>query len=95
MGGEDKPSNIVLLCSRCHSEGPNVTDPEIMWDWIKAYKVPFYETFWSLLGQREYEFIYKKSIIAEIKEVMKSANITDEEVVLEKFKAISQEALRK
>ena len=26
-----------MLCKRCHADGPNVTDPEIMWDWIKAY----------------------------------------------------------
>lgn len=32
LGGEDTPGNIVLLCKRCHAEGPNVRDPEIMWD---------------------------------------------------------------
>ena len=36
FGGEDAPHNIVLLCKRCHVDGPNVTDPEIMWDWIRA-----------------------------------------------------------
>ena len=46
LGGEDAPHNIVLLCKRCHVDGPNVTDPEIMWDWIRAYGVPLYETFW-------------------------------------------------
>lgn len=30
LGGKDEPSNLVLLCKRCHAEGPNVTDPEIM-----------------------------------------------------------------
>ncbi len=37
LGGEDKPSNLVLLCRRCHLENPNVLDPEIMWDWLRAY----------------------------------------------------------
>ena len=41
LGGPDAPENIVLLCKRCHAEGPNVKDPEIMWDWLKAYAVPF------------------------------------------------------
>lgn len=50
LGGTDEPSNIVLLCKRCHREGPNVTDPEIMWDWIRAYRVPFLETFWIIRG---------------------------------------------
>ncbi len=31
-GGEDTPSNFVLLCKRCHLDNPNVADPEIMWD---------------------------------------------------------------
>ncbi|MFR6162100.1 HNH endonuclease [Mediterraneibacter gnavus] len=30
LGGEDIPSNHVLLCSRCHLDNPNVADPEIM-----------------------------------------------------------------
>jgi len=66
LGGKDCPENIVLLCERCHAEGPNVTDPEVMWDWIKAYKVPFYETFWSIRGMKEYEFIYKKKVSEEL-----------------------------
>ena len=41
LGGPDAPENIVLLCKRCHAEWPNVKDPEIMWDWLKAYAVPF------------------------------------------------------
>ena len=49
LGGEDAPHNIVLLCKRCHADGPNVTDAEIMWDWIRAYSVPFYETFWTII----------------------------------------------
>ena len=69
LGGRDEPANIVLLCSRCHAEGPNISDPEIMWDWIRAYGVPFYETFWSLRGMREYKFIYRKSVVSEIKDI--------------------------
>lgn len=58
LSGKDTPSNFVLLCKRCHREGPNVADPDIMWDWIKSYKVSFYDTFWFLQGLDEYENIY-------------------------------------
>ncbi len=75
LGGKDCAENIVLLCKRCHAEGPNVTDPEIMWDWIKAYKVPFYETFWSIRGMKEYEFMYKKKVSEELKYILTQIGI--------------------
>ena len=55
LNGEDVPSNFVLLCSRCHLNNPNVADPEVMWDWLRAYKVSFYDTFWIVQGMKEYE----------------------------------------
>lgn len=66
LGGKDEPSNLVLLCARCHKENPNVGDPEIMWDWLKAYKVPFYDTLWSILGLKEYHFIYNRSFYDDL-----------------------------
>ncbi|NFG41630.1 HNH endonuclease [Clostridium botulinum] len=87
LGGEDKPSNFVLLCNRCHVENPNVLDPEIMWDWIYAYKTPFYDTFWFLQGAKEYKKIYNKSISEEIIE----RNINDEKII----KNILEEEIRK
>ena len=66
LGGRDEPANLVLLCARCHAENPNVTDPEIMWDRLKAYKVPFYDTLWSILGLKEYRFIYKRSFFEDL-----------------------------
>ena len=62
LEGRSKPENLVLLCKRCHADGPNVSDPEIMWDWIK----PFYDMFWKIIGAREYEFIYHKTLAQEI-----------------------------
>ena len=58
LQGVDAPSNLVLLCKKCHLENPNVSDPEIMWDWLKAYSTTFYDTFWLNEGLKEYEFIY-------------------------------------
>lgn len=66
LGGTDGPDNFVLLCKRCHPESPNVTDKEIMWDWMKAYKISYYDAFWIARGMMEYEFIYKKSITQEL-----------------------------
>lgn len=85
LGGEDVPQNIVLLCARCHAEGPNVIDPNIMWDWIKAYKVSYYNTFWENMGQKEYAFIYKKSVKQEIDNIIKKAKIKDFSEIKEKF----------
>lgn len=65
LGGEDKPSNLVLLCKRCHLENPNISDPEIMWDWLRAYGTSFYDTFWVIQGMKEYEIIYHKSLEEE------------------------------
>lgn len=37
LGGEDSPRNLVLLCARCHSEAPDVGDPNYMLNWIAAH----------------------------------------------------------
>lgn len=67
LGGKDTPSNFVLLCQRCHIDNPNVSDPEIMWDWLRAYKVPWYDTFWAIEGMNEYNRIYGISFYDEMK----------------------------
>lgn len=58
LGGPDDPCNLVLLCAQCHSEAPNVADPDFMWTWLRAHAVSFYGTYWHTRGIREYEFIY-------------------------------------
>lgn len=68
LGGEDKPSNLVLLCERCHIDAPNVESETFMWDWIKANKTTFYDTFFETKALQEYEFIYGKKYIDELKE---------------------------
>lgn len=66
LGGEDIPSNYVLLCKRCHLENPNVYDSESMWDWLRAYKEHHYNTFWINRGMEEYERIYKSKFKDDI-----------------------------
>ena len=68
LGGKDEPSNLVLLCSRCHIDAPNVESKTFMWDWIRANGTPFYDTFWNIRAQKEYEFIYGKSFRQELKD---------------------------
>jgi hypothetical protein len=70
LGGKDEPSNMVLLCETCHSEGPNVDDPEVMWDWISAYSVPFYDSFWIIQGMKEYEYIYGTPMEQDISDIL-------------------------
>lgn len=88
LGGEDKPSNFVLLCKRCHLDNPNVADPEIMWDWLKAYKVTFYETFWIMQGMKEYEKIYSVTF----REELESRGVNDEDA--EEIRALIGEQMK-
>ena len=88
LGGEDCPGNLVLLCKRCHAENPNVMDKEIMWDWIRAYGVPFYETFWNIRGIYEYKFIYKRSPMDELVLL----GITDPDQFRDEYKKVKREA---
>ena len=39
LGGRNIPENLVLLCSLCHLEGPNVDDSEFMWFYIRYTKM--------------------------------------------------------
>ena len=75
LEGKDEPSNYVLLCKLCHEENPNVGNSNIMWDWLKAHKASFYDTYWILRGEKEYKFIYGKSFFEELKEL----NVNEEQ----------------
>lgn len=67
LGGKDEPSNFVLLCAECHQEAPNVENRDFMWDWIKSFYSPFYNTFWQTRAMDEYERIYHKKFADELK----------------------------
>ncbi len=93
-GGADTPSNIVLLCKRCHIDGPNVKDPEVMWDWIRAYGVACYETFWNIAGLKEYEFIYHHTFRQDIAAVFNSAGISPKEEEFELVNRFMHDAVK-
>ena len=44
-----------------------MADPEVMWDWLRAYGVPFYDTFWWVNGIEEYKKIYGRSYAEELR----------------------------
>lgn len=46
--------------------------------------------FWSILGQKEYEFIYKKSVVQELEDL----GITEPEEIKEKFAYINKELIK-
>lgn len=58
LDGSEDPCNLVLLCAQCHTEAPNVADPQFMWIWLRAHAASFYGTYWINRGLHEYQFIY-------------------------------------
>jgi hypothetical protein len=58
LGGQNDPSNLVLLCGRCHREAPNVADSRFMWIWMRATCVPFYDLYWTTRGVQEFERMF-------------------------------------
>jgi hypothetical protein len=55
LGGEDTPSNYVLLCGECHLEAPDIEDSNAMWEWIKSNR-----TSTGLIGSYKFEKILKE-----------------------------------
>lgn len=66
LDGPDTPSNFVLLCHRCHREAPNVKDPRFMWIWLRATCVPFYDSYWTIRGNFEFEQMFGRLPFSEI-----------------------------
>lgn len=77
LQGEDHPSNLVLLCLKCHRDAPNVNDPTFMWKWLRAHAVPFYGQYWRDRAAKEFELIFSRkpfSLIDQEKLDQKSLN---------------------
>jgi ribosomal protein L37E len=58
LGGSDDPSNLILMCKRCHKEAPNVKDKNFMWTWIENDHGKMYDTYWTLRAFVEFEKIF-------------------------------------
>jgi len=78
LGGKDTPSNYVLMCSDCHSEAPNTSNHNDMWNWIKSNYMPLslYGTYRIrkaaiMFKQKEgYSFFEKAMHIENFEEVI-------------------------
>lgn len=87
LGGEDIPSNYVLLCNECHDLAPDVIDSDAMWNWIKSNRTVFglYGTYKIEKALMEFERIHgytfvSKAILIEnaldkFEELLKEDNI--------------------
>jgi len=68
LGGTDSPSNLVLLCHRCHREAPNHTNPKYMWIWLRATHSPRYDSYWTIRGEEEFKRMFNRKPFTYINE---------------------------
>jgi len=60
-GGKDEPSNLILLCGKCHIEAPDsCSDPTVIWSWIKNTCHSTYGMYWVNRTISEFETIFKR-----------------------------------
>lgn len=78
LGGTKEPDNIVLLCSRCHSNAPNIAIPQIMIDWIHEETLKYDLTTHMKLNDISIRFKYLYSIFTRLQQTFGNVkNITD------------------
>ena len=84
LGGSNSASNLVLLCSRCHKQAPNVSDPSSMWFWLRSRAVSIYDTEWIMRGLEEFERLYGRKPIWNLEQTLIQENIVS---LVRKFKS--------
>ena len=78
LGGTKEPDNIVLLCSRCHSNAPNIAIPQIMIDWIHEETLKYDLTTHMKWEDISIRFKYLYSIFTRLQQSFGNVkNITD------------------
>ena len=65
-GGEDTPSNYILLCNSCHEAAPNIKNSNRMHEWLRSSRSDTYDSFWGNEICIAYEQVYKKDLKKEI-----------------------------
>ncbi len=79
LGGKDDPSNMVLLCNRCHREAPNIDDAEFFWDWLIAQETSCYGTYWFRRASAEYEEIFNESLV----DILMAYDLADANLIID------------
>lgn len=78
QGGSKDLSNIVLLCSRCHSDSPNTVIPQIMLDWIHEEALKYEQISHIKYDDILTKFKYLYTIYTRLKNTFGNVkNITD------------------
>lgn len=68
LGGEDTPSNLLLMCQRCHFEAPNCDDPDFMLTWLVSDRELFPNIYWYLRGLKEFERLFGRPFLSDLDE---------------------------
>lgn len=61
LGGKVEVENLILLCKDCHKESPDVTNKQVIWDWIKRTKADYYDLWDMQKGLEVYQEVYGES----------------------------------
>jgi hypothetical protein len=84
LGGLNSAGNLVLLCSRCHKQAPNVSDPSSMWLWLRSRAVSLYGTEWIMRDLEEFERSYGRKPFKNLEQNLIQENIIS---LIRKFKS--------
>lgn len=68
LGGEDTPSNFLLLCSLCHNQAPNTLNPQAMFEYVYSIQPIFYNTFWVMSATKEFTKKYGREFLSLLNE---------------------------
>ena len=72
LGGNDDPSNLVLLCKECHKLNPNTKDEKLYWLWMKSVKDSWTEdmkNFKDMCKALNVDWLYYDNHKVEIEEI--------------------------
>lgn len=88
LRGFKEPSNLVLLCIRCHREAPNVNDPRFMWIWLRTTCTPLYDFYLMIRGIQEFEKMFGRKPFINTDLIQINRGLLDQLVGEEMDKAI-------
>lgn len=63
--GLNDPSNVILLCTQCHRDAPNIDDPRFMWIWLQSEPRSGH-LFWTMRGLEEFERMFGRRFLSSV-----------------------------